>query len=50
MGGDKPLPYKEYRRGGVYPRPHVSEYRMRLLELRIPRGAEGVDLTPPPSL
>ena len=30
MGGDKPLPYKDDRRGGVYPRPQVSEFCKRL--------------------
>ena len=30
MGGDKPLPYKENRRGGVYPGPRVIEYCKRL--------------------
>jgi hypothetical protein len=30
MGGDKPLPYKDYRRGGVYPRPCDLELCKRL--------------------
>jgi ribosome biogenesis GTPase len=30
MGGDKPLPYKENRRGGVYPRPRFFESRRSL--------------------
>ncbi len=31
MGGDKPLPYDENGRGGVYPRPRFCVYRRGLI-------------------
>jgi len=37
MGGDKPIPYNEFRKGGVYPRPQVSEFCERLRSLMILR-------------
>ena len=42
-GGDKPLPYKEIRRGGVYPRPFDREYSHEAgLGANVPAASEGV--------